>query len=103
MPASLCAVTCQPPQFHNGTAQHSVPGVQDLSKTVHSTASLSKAAQSQYKLAGYLLRVWADLANRCSFVVVLQLLGCRGALAEREAGNIFATPARIHKIPNHAE
>jgi hypothetical protein len=33
----------------------------------------------------------------------LQLLGCRGALAEREAGNIFATPARIHQIPNHAE
>jgi hypothetical protein len=44
----------------------------------------------------------SDTISRPVFPVP-QLLGCRGALAEREAGNIFATPARIHKIPNHAE
>lgn len=27
-----------------------------------------------------------------------QLLGCRGALAERDAGHIFATPARICQV-----
>lgn len=32
-----------------------------------------------------------------------QLLGCRGSLADRSAGQIFATPARIHQIPNHAD
>jgi hypothetical protein len=31
------------------------------------------------------------------------LVGCRGALAERDPSLIFATPARIHHIPNHAE
>lgn len=31
------------------------------------------------------------------------LVGCRGALAAREPELIFATPARIHHIPNHAE
>jgi hypothetical protein len=35
--------------------------------------------------------------------VVLQLLGCRGPLADREAGHLFATPARICHEPNHAE
>lgn len=35
--------------------------------------------------------------------VVLQLLGCRGPLADREAGHLFATPARICHVPNHAE
>jgi hypothetical protein len=34
---------------------------------------------------------------------MLQLLGCRGPLADREAGQIFATPARICNIPNHDE
>jgi hypothetical protein len=34
---------------------------------------------------------------------VTQLVGCRGPLAERDASLIFATPARIHHIPNHAE
>jgi len=46
---------------------------------------------------------WKKEGRLVSAGVHAQLLGCRGALAEREAGNIFATPARIHKIPNHAE
>jgi hypothetical protein len=33
----------------------------------------------------------------------LQLLGCRGPLADREGGQFFATPARICQVPNHAE
>eukprot|EP00877_Chromochloris_zofingiensis_P001541 jgi/Chrzof1/11388/Cz05g34280.t1 len=32
-----------------------------------------------------------------------QLLGCRGALAERQAEHIFSTPAQICRIPNHPE
>jgi hypothetical protein len=32
-----------------------------------------------------------------------QLMGCRGALAERDPGTVFATPARICQIPNHPE
>jgi large subunit ribosomal protein L10e len=46
---------------------------------------------------------WKKEGRLVSAGVHAQLLGCRGALAEREAGNIFATPARIHQIPNHAE
>jgi hypothetical protein len=33
----------------------------------------------------------------------LQLLGCRGALAERDPAQIFATPARICQVPNHPD
>jgi len=35
--------------------------------------------------------------------VWLQLLGCRGSLAEREPGQMFHTAARICQVPQHAE
>jgi hypothetical protein len=36
-------------------------------------------------------------------LLCLQLLGCRGALAERDAGQVFHTPARICQVPVHGE
>ena len=45
---------------------------------------------------------WGNwLTKLCS--LSLQLLGCRGSLAEREAGQIFATPARICQVPVHPD
>ena len=38
-----------------------------------------------------------------SLLLLHQLLGCRGSLADREAGHIFATPARICQVPVHSD
>jgi large subunit ribosomal protein L10e len=46
---------------------------------------------------------WKREGRLVSAGVHAQLLGCRGPLAEREASTIFATPARICQVPNHAE
>jgi len=46
---------------------------------------------------------WKKEGRLVNCGVHAQLLGCRGALAERDAGHIFATPARICQVPNHAE
>lgn len=50
---------------------------------------------------------FADSVCTCCFMgffaFFLQLLGCRGPLADREPGHMFATPARICQVPNHAE
>jgi large subunit ribosomal protein L10e len=46
---------------------------------------------------------WKKEGRLVNMGVHAQLLGCRGPLADRDAGQIFATAARICNIPNHDE
>jgi len=44
---------------------------------------------------------WKKEGRLVTCGVHAQLLGCRGSLADREAGHIFPTPARICQVPVH--
>eukprot|EP00878_Enallax_costatus_P002447 GHUV01002625.1.p1 GENE.GHUV01002625.1~~GHUV01002625.1.p1 ORF type:complete len:240 (+),score=45.71 GHUV01002625.1:31-720(+) len=46
---------------------------------------------------------WKKEGRLVNCGVHAQLLGCRGPLADREAGHLFATPARDCQVPLHAE
>eukprot|EP00775_Hariotina_reticulata_P006623 gene6623-6851_t len=70
-------------------------------KDNHAAVAAEALRRAKFKFPGR--QKWRKEGRFVSCGSHAQLLGCRGSLADREAGQLFATPARICHEPNHDE